>query len=190
MSAAPVLQDSSWDELVEMWQRLDVPEGWRAEIVKEGIMMSPPPDQNHNLIGSRVHKALVRAIPDDWEILQTQGIFAPFAAKLLVPDVLVVPRERMTSELALPGDDALLTVEITSKGTAGKDREEKLHAYARAGIPLYLLIDRFADRWPTVTLYSDPAEDVYQAAHAVPFGKPVTLPEPFDVTIETEDFPR
>ncbi|MBQ6644908.1 MAG: Uma2 family endonuclease [Saccharopolyspora sp.] len=84
----------------------------------------------------------------------------------------------------------LLSVEITSKSTADTDRTDKLHAYARAGIRLYLLIDRFADRWPAVTLHSDPAADIYQSARAVPFGKPLILPGPFDVTIETADFPR
>lgn len=67
MSAAPVLQESSWETFVEVWNRLDLPEGWRAEIIEERIVMSPPPGQNHNLIGSRVNKALVRALPDDWE---------------------------------------------------------------------------------------------------------------------------
>ncbi|WP_258345376.1 Uma2 family endonuclease [Saccharopolyspora gregorii] len=190
MSAAPVLQESSWETFVQVWNGLDLPEGWRAEIIEERIVMSPPPDQNHNLIGSRVNKALVRALPDDWEVLQTQGIALPSSSRIVVPDLLVVLRERMTPAVVLPGEDALLSVEITSKSNADTDRTTKLRAYAQAGIPLYLLIDRFAPRWPTITLFSEPDGEAYRESHSVPFGKPLDLPAPFTVTLETEAFPR
>ncbi|MBB5072198.1 hypothetical protein BJ969_005286 [Saccharopolyspora gloriosae] len=104
--------------------------------------------------------------------------------------LLVALRERMTPAVVLPGEDALLAVEITSKSGAETDRGAKHKAYAQAGIPLYLLIDRFAPRWPTVTLFSEPDGDAYRESHAVPFGKPIELPSPFDVTLETQDFPR
>ncbi|MGW0891761.1 Uma2 family endonuclease [Saccharopolyspora sp. NPDC002578] len=123
-------------------------------------------------------------------VLQTQGIATPSTSRIVVPDLLVALRERMTPAVVLPGEDALLAVEITSKSGAETDRGAKHEAYAQAGIPLYLLIDRFAPRWPTVTLFSEPDGDAYRESHAVPFGKPIELPSPFDVTLETEDFPR
>lgn len=80
-------------------------------------------------------------------------------------------------------------MEITSPG-CGDRPEAKLRSCARAGIPLSSLIDRFAPRRPTVTLFSEPEGDAYQEAHSAPFGKPVDLPDPFGVTLTTEDFPR
>ena len=67
MCAAPMLTRSTWDELLYQWQELDVPEGWRAEIVEERIVMTPPPDNAHNLIADRVHKSLVRSSGDSHE---------------------------------------------------------------------------------------------------------------------------
>ncbi|MBK0865681.1 Uma2 family endonuclease [Saccharopolyspora sp. HNM0986] len=191
VSAAPALQDSSWDELVEVFEHLDPPEGWRAEIIDGRIVMSPPPAPKHNLIADSVQRSIYPALPRDIVLFQTAGVSAPPFPGQYVPDLIAFPRDATEGESGvIPGEAALLAMEITSKGYADTGRTRKLHAYARAAIPLYLLIDRFADRWPTVTLYSDPAEDVYRAARAVPFGKPLILPGPFDVTIETADFPR
>jgi hypothetical protein len=64
---------------------------------------------------------------------------------------------------------------------------EKLSAYAQAPVPLYLLIDRFDAAGPTATLFSEPIDGHYQRAERVPFGKPVTLPDPIGAVIETWD---
>jgi hypothetical protein len=63
----------------------------------------------------------------------------------------------------------------------------KRHCYAKAGIPLYLLVDRSEQ---TVSLFSEPdqaAED-YREDVRVVFGKPVELPGPFSFTLETAEF--
>ena len=78
---------------------------------------------------------------------------------------------------------------MTSKSSARHDRVSKPAAYATAGIPLYLLVDRWAPGGPTVTLYGEPKDDVYRVLHAVKFGDPIKLPAPFDVTIDTGEFP-
>jgi Uma2 family endonuclease len=191
MSTAPVLPRSTWEQLVDAWRDLDVPEGWRAEIIEERIVMTPPPGYPHNLIASRVHKALVRVIPDDWAIFQTAGVSIPLRSNLFIPDLVVIPEDRVPGGED-PGPvlaaEALLAVEITSRSNADTDRKTKLWGYAHAGVPLYLLIDRFAEGAPSVELYSKPNNGVYQESHRVPFGKPITLPEPFDLTLETGEF--
>lgn len=82
-----------------------------------------------------------------------------------------------------------MAVEITSSGNARHDRTKKLWAYAHAPVPLYLLIDRFDEHGPTVTLFSEPVNGAYQVSVRTSFGKRVTLPEPFDVELATEGFP-
>ncbi|MDX5575950.1 Uma2 family endonuclease [Streptomyces sp. ID01-9D] len=80
--------------------------------------------------------------------------------------------------------------EITSRGNAREDRTKKYRAYARAGVPMYLLIDRFDTRGPMVTLFTEPNEDgTYKHTDAVPFGKPMVVPSPFDVRLPTDEFP-
>lgn len=45
-----------------------MPEGWRAEIVEEGIRMTPPPGNGRNVIAGRVHRALLGVISQDWDV--------------------------------------------------------------------------------------------------------------------------
>ncbi|MBT3076500.1 MULTISPECIES: Uma2 family endonuclease [Streptomyces] len=185
----------AWDYLLRTWRELDVPEGWRAEIDEGQIVLVPPPHAHHNGIAAKVQRRLYATLPDDLEIYQTLGIHVAPLDKLYVPDLVVMPTELIAA--ADPGvsdpldaSEALLVVEITSKGNAREDRTKKYRAYARAGVPMYLLIDRFDTRGPMSTLFTEPNEDgTYKRTEAVAFGKPLAVPAPFDVSIPTDEFP-
>ncbi|MDX3057222.1 Uma2 family endonuclease [Streptomyces sp. NE06-03E] len=200
MTAAMVESDQGsegrpWEYLLRTWQELDVPEGWRAEIDEGQIVLVPPPHAHHNGIAEMVQRLLYRGLPDALGIYQTLGVHVAPLDKLYVPDLVVMPTELITAadpEASDPMDasEALLIVEITSKGNAREDRTKKYRAYARAGVPMYVLIDRFDTRGAMTTLFTEPNEDgTYKRSDAVPFGKPLPLPEPFDVTLLTDGFP-
>ncbi|MFF1923553.1 Uma2 family endonuclease [Streptomyces sp. NPDC058221] len=191
-------QDSEgrpWDYLLRTWQELDVPEGWRAEIDEGQIVLVPPPHAHHNGIAAKVQRRIYANLPDELEIYQTLGVHVAPLDKLYVPDLVVMPAELVDAadpETSDPMDasEALLIVEITSKGNAREDRTKKYRAYARAGVPMYLLIDRFDTRGAMSTLFTEPNEDgTYKRSDPVPFGKPLGLPAPFDVTLATDAFP-
>lgn len=200
MTAAMVehQQDSEgrpWDYLLHTWQELDVPEGWRAEIDEGQIVLVPPPHPHHNGIAAKVQRRLYANLPEELEIYQTLGVHVAPLDKLYVPDLVVMPAELIdavdpdTSD-PMDASEALLIVEITSKGNAREDRTKKYRAYARAGVPMYLLIDRFDTRGAMATLFTEPNEDgTFKRSDAVPFGKPLTLPEPFGTTLPTDGFP-
>ena len=62
---------------------------------------------------------------------------------------------------------------------------------ARAGIPFYLLVDRFAEPM-AVTLFSEPGKEGYGKAESVtagPGGGKLAVPEPFGITIDTSTLP-
>ncbi|MEV0919755.1 Uma2 family endonuclease [Streptomyces sp. NPDC049967] len=191
-------QDSEgwpWDYLLHTWQELDVPEGWRAEVDEGRICLVPPPYAHHSGIAAKVQRRLYANLPDELEIYQTLGVHVAPLDKLYVPDLVVMPAELVDGADPEAGDpmdasEALLIVEITSKGNAREDRTKKYRAYARAGVPMYLLIDRFDTRGAMSTLFTEPNEDgTYKRYEAVPFGKPLGLPAPFDVTLATDAFP-
>lgn len=105
-------------------------------------------------------------------------------------------RARPDATLARPGsfsgqgewadpDPVLMVVEVTSydPDTDRRDREEKPRAYAETGIPVYLLIDRDSCE---VTVYSEPDGVRYEESRTVPFGKPVPLPDPVGIELDTE----
>ena len=191
MSTASLGLGGDWDALLRVWQELDVPEGWRAEILEAGVTMTPPPGNGHNVIAGRLIRRLATALRDDWDVYTTLGVSVRGIKRLYEPDLVVVPRADLNSRPdrePVPASLAKLVVEIVSRGNARTDRVEKLWAYAQAPVPLYLLIDRFDEAGPTVTLYSEPEDGHYQRSERVPFGEAITLPPPIGLVLETKEF--
>ncbi|ANP49058.1 Uma2 family endonuclease [Streptomyces griseochromogenes] len=192
MSALTVSQDpdQNWDDLVRYWEEMEWPEGSKVEIIEGIITVSPSPAFRHNVIAERIQRRLYSVTPDDWGIFQTLSIAVPSRLGMLIPDLLVTPvQERPETDSYIPAALAELVVEVTSKSNARHDRVSKPAAYATAGIPLYLLVDPWAPGGPTATLYGEPKGEGYRTLSAVKFGDPIKLPEPFDVTIDTGEFP-
>ncbi|MGK5732563.1 Uma2 family endonuclease [Streptomyces sp. URMC 124] len=197
MSALPLDyspgSDPEWDELVRIWEETDAPEGCKVEIIEGIITVSPAPANKHNVIAGKLNRSLYTVIPDDWGIYQTLSVSVPSHSGLFIPDLIVAPEaelmELSESEQYIPAAASALIVEITSKSSLRHDRVAKPAAYAHAGAPLYLLVDRWAQGGPTITLYGEPKDDVYRVLQAGKFGDEIQLPDPFDLTIDTGVFP-
>ncbi|MFD8644852.1 Uma2 family endonuclease [Streptomyces zaomyceticus] len=190
MSALAVEAGQGWDDVVRIWHKMDWPEGCKVEIIEGIITVAPSPANQHNSIAEEVQRRLYRVIPEDWGIYQTQAVAVPTRSGMYIPDLLVTPK----AALREPGHyisaaAAELVVEITSQSNAAHDRIAKAAGYATAGVPLYLLVDRWAPGGPTVTLFGEPKSAVYRVLRAVPFGEPLHLPTPFDLTLDTAEFP-
>ena len=178
-------------QLQTVWEELDLPEGWRAEILEGTIVVTPSPANIHNSVAAILNELLVLAKPVDCAVHQTQAIELASTGDLYIPDLLVYPREKMPADgYTAPAEYALLVVEITSPSNANHDRMRKLWGYAHGLVPLYLLIDRLDPDGPHVTLYSAPEAGVYQNSTRVRYGEVITLPEPFELKIDTGQFPR
>lgn len=193
MSALTVSQepDQNWDDLVRFWEEMEWPEGSKVEIIEGIITVSPAPAYRHNLIAESIQRRLYSVIPPDWGIFQTLAIAVPSRMGMLIPDLVVAPRRDHTeSDTHIPAALAELVVEVTSKSNARDDRVGKPAAYAAAGIPLYLLVDRWAPDGPTATLYGEPKGDVHRPLSTAKFGEPIKLPAPFDLVIDTGEFPE
>lgn len=192
MSALTVSQDpeQSWDDLVRFWEEMEWPEGSRVEIIEGIVTVSPAPAFRHNLIAESIQRRLYSVISEDMGIFQTLAIAVPSRLGMLIPDLVVAPRREHTeSDTHIPAAMAELVVEVTSKSNARHDRVSKPAAYAAAGIPLFLLVDRWAPDGPAATLYGDPKGDVYRPLLTAKFGEPLKLPAPFDLVIDTAEFP-
>jgi Uma2 family endonuclease len=82
----------------------------------------------------------------------------------------------------------LLAAEVISSSSIQRDREVKPRACALAGIPLYLLVDRFTKPL-TISLHSEPGTDGYAKVTTVIAGEKLQLPAPFDLTLDTSSLP-
>ncbi|KRV46917.1 restriction endonuclease [Wenjunlia vitaminophila] len=179
-----------WEELVGVWERTDGPEGWTVEVVEGIVTMAPPPTNDRGATAQRLQRSLYSVIPGDWGAYQTLGVSVPGRQGLYVPDLVVLP-ETVVARPGhhVPASEAELVVEITSPGNAHNDRIAKVHGYAPAGVPLYLLLDPCRSGCPVATLHGEPENGTYRVLSKVEYGERITLPEPFGLAVDTGEFP-
>jgi Uma2 family endonuclease len=77
---------------------------------------------------------------------------------------------------------------LTSPDTVLNDRQTKPREYAKARVPLYLLVDQEPGEWTLFALAE--GWQRYQVAADGKYGEPVPLPAPFSFEIPTADWPR
>ncbi|WP_327344297.1 Uma2 family endonuclease [Streptomyces europaeiscabiei] len=173
---------------VEEFEELErhAPETVRLEFIQGRVVVKPVPDGNHSEIVAWLQRQCMQHRPELWlhgeRGLQTERYRKGRAR----PDGVLVPVGRFKGhgEWSETGS-ALMAVEVTSyDADAGqRDRVEKPDGYAAAGIPVYLLIDRDDC---TVTVFTEPEDGRYRQQVNKPFGAAVKLPEPVNITLDTE----
>jgi hypothetical protein len=117
----------------------------------------------------------------------------PEPARAIQPDLLVYdPSSQPPEEWGdIPPGQIRLVAEVVSRGSTEADRTLKPLSCARAGIGLYLYVDRFVSPL-TVTLLSEPSPDGYQhqvSAVAGPGGSKLALPDPFGIVLDLSTLP-
>ncbi|MFJ7907997.1 Uma2 family endonuclease [Kitasatospora sp. NPDC096204] len=182
---------SQADILLESFLSLHSPEGFRAELIEGEIIVAPPPDGDHEdyidlLIDQVKAKAKVHMQVSGGKGLRlVSGGLCP--KNHVIPDATFAPRELRLFRGAPPWmepDGVAMVAEVTSS-KPDHDRITKRHCYARAGIPLYLLIDREKSQ---VSLFCKPHREEYTEVHLAAFGEPLAVPAPFEFELDTKDF--
>lgn len=192
MTAMPHEPLTQAEVLLDGFLALDTPEGFRAELIEGEIVVTPPPDGNHEICISKIVRQVMKRARVEMDFSGNKGLKLPSGGLSpkthAIPDGTFAPVELglfYDAEPWMPcGDGIALVVEVTSTRPQ-RDREGKRRCYAVGGIPLYLLVDRGAS---SLTLFSAPEGGDYRQLSTVPFGKPLTLPEPFAFDLETTDF--
>ncbi|MFF2749201.1 Uma2 family endonuclease [Kitasatospora sp. NPDC058048] len=112
------------------------------------------------------------------------SVSVPEPGTVLAPDLAVLARDAVRGgrgRFAAAGVEAVL--EVARPGLA-----EAARAYARSGVPLYVVVDPVA---AVCTVHTAPSpEGVYREAERVPFGNDLFLPlGGRTVVLRTDDFP-
>jgi Uma2 family endonuclease len=129
---------------------LDLPEGWRAEIVDGALYVSKAPGWDHQTVAGNVFVAL-RAWAAEHAGRVNWGIGVIYADDdNVVPDVVWISAERLAQALDAAGHlnqvGPELVVEVVSPGSenARRDREAKLALYSRRDALEYWIVDPVA----------------------------------------------
>jgi Uma2 family endonuclease len=177
--------------LLETFLGLETPEGFRAELIEGEIVVTPPPEGDHEDYINQIVKQVIRRSRNDMDFSGNKGLKLQSGGGCpkdhVIPDGTFAPAELRLYRGAgswMPCDGVAMVLEVTSTKPQ-TDREAKRRCYARGGVPFYLLVDREAS---SVTLFSDPENADYRQHCTLPFGKPVALPEPFAFELDTADF--
>ncbi|MFC8517628.1 Uma2 family endonuclease [Streptomyces sp. NPDC057257] len=185
------MPDNSDTSVEAAFERISAaaPLGWRVELIEGEICVTPPANGEHEeFVSELVDQVHDRRRDRSLRNYTGIGLNVPGSSETgrVVPDLVIAPKDSFRGpEKWNDPSPALLVAEVTSTSTADRDREKKIHGYARAGIPVYLLIDR---EEAEVTVYSEPSGDNYTQNPKYKLGLAVPLPAPLDFELDTAEF--
>ncbi|MEU4830445.1 Uma2 family endonuclease [Streptosporangium sp. NPDC023615] len=159
-------------------------ENHRIEIVNGRIVVREMPTIAHAKV---VHQLTAQLMPlsmeKGWRLYPQVKLLLQVQGDRFEPDLVIVPPDPPLRDPShIYANATLLVVEVVSPSSVHDDHVVKPRAYALAGVPLYLVIDTFANRF---RLLSRPGPEGYADEVTESLGKPLELPAPWDVTIDT-----
>jgi Uma2 family endonuclease len=180
----PLMTAEQFEELAQAAERIT--DGVRLEFIDGKLGVKAMPDGDHSRIIQWLIRTFMLLRPELFltpELGLRVGQYRNGRAR---PDGVLADADAFVGqgEWANPAP-VLLVVEVTSRDqdTDLRDRQEKPGAYAAAGIPVYLLIDRDSCE---VAVHSKPNSGRYEDLHTVAFGASIEIPEPVGITLDTE----
>ncbi len=181
MVAMPAVEHPLGEEsLLQAFLGLDTPLGSKAEFIEGEIVVTPPPDGEHETAFSLLNRQFMRKAEAEFDLSGNKGLITPKGR--FIPDGTLSPVGHFEhADSWASAEGVLLVFEITSINPH-KDREPKRRGYAAAGIPCYLLIDRGEGM---ITLFTEPDGEDYITQTKVEFGKAIDLPAPFSFALDT-----
>ena len=137
------------DSTLQYFLSLDTPEGYRAELIDGEIVVTPPPNGNHEHCISRIVEQVFASSATRMDFAGHKGLIVPDATGQgrFIPDLTFAPRDLDLFRDAppwMPPAGVAMVVEVTSS-SPDHDRFGKRHGYASAKVPLYLLVDTAAE---------------------------------------------
>ncbi|MFD8297694.1 Uma2 family endonuclease [Streptomyces bauhiniae] len=153
--------------------------GYRVEIIGGHLLVTPVPDAPHARVLSKIMVLLFRGELHRRETLVAQKIAIRLPTgpeDYAVPDLVVVDEDiedHYAENNTYHPACFRLVLEVTSENWKD-DLGTKVNAYAQAGVPVYVVVDRTHRR---LHLFTDPAEGQYAHHHVHSPGELVALPD-------------
>lgn len=164
---------------------LELPEGYRAEIIGGQIAVVASPFGMHAYILTQIRRAANDVLPSDHYLYENVTLEEPDGDRY-IPDLALLPDALMRTrrQWIFPMGMCLLAVEVSSPGQEDRDYR-KTAGYARAGVAVYLIVDQKRRR---CVVHSEPKADKYSSVTETPFGRDAVLPLATTITVDTSRF--
>lgn len=176
------------DRAVRIFEGWEPPEGYRAELLRGEVLLTPGPDIVHNLLVASVRDQVPYA---RWHRLHTQDVSIPSDGSEPQPDLVVFERGSVEENgRLLAAADVTLVVEVVSKTSIDRDYRTKRYLYAEGTIPAYLIVDPIKG---VCVLLTEPTADApggtpdYLAKRIGKFGDSMPV-DVLDLTLDTSEF--
>ncbi|MFI2617839.1 Uma2 family endonuclease [Streptomyces sp. NPDC018584] len=174
---------SDLDEILwQAWKAMDLPEGYRAEIIDGAIEVSPTGRRRHTVLINRLRRALEGHLRGSGHAPYQDGNVI-HRRKAWIPDLFVAPEDLDEvpdeEDLGVDASGVAMVVEVVSPGRRNieRDRVRKRREYARAGIPVYVIVDDFDENGAVFVLTApNPEKAAYEDEHRVPYGTEAVVP--------------
>ncbi|WP_405885610.1 Uma2 family endonuclease [Streptomyces sp. NBC_01136] len=176
-----------FEALLDTLDELRVPDGYKAEIIRGNIVESPWSKGYYVRVMNLVCRQLQPHLPEDHLISQAPMLFVfPGVERAYGPDIHAAHERALdTTSNRLDGEALSFVAELASPSTREDDLADKVAAYGRAGVPVYLVLDMQEEQ---ATVFWAPTAKGYEGSFPKPFGEELHIPDPFDCTLDTSGF--
>ncbi|MER7178925.1 Uma2 family endonuclease [Streptomyces hyaluromycini] len=191
MAERPVISDprpyDGFEEMLDVLDELNVPDGYKAEIIKGNIVLSPWSKAYYADVMDSICDQLRPHLPEDHRISWGPLLYVfPGQERAYGPDIHAVHRSaRRKTSNRLDGEALSFVAELTSSSTRDADLTDKVEVYGKAGVPVYLLLDMQEEE---AIVFWSPSDRGYEGRFTKPFGEKLYIPEPFDCSLDTAEF--
>ncbi|MFE2275805.1 Uma2 family endonuclease [Streptomyces sp. NPDC059454] len=176
-----------FEEMLDLLDELRLRDGFKAEIIRGNIVVSPWSKAFYLDVMELVCEQLRPYLSEEHRISYGPFLYVfPGVERAYGPDIHVAHRSvsRSTSN-HLDGEALSFVAELTSSSTRDDDLTDKVETYGKAGVPVYLLLDMQEEQ---ATVFSMPSAKGYESRDTKPFGEKLPIPAPFDCVLDTTGF--
>jgi Uma2 family endonuclease len=161
---------------------LDLPEGYRTELIEGSFVVSPPPAKPHIFPNADLYELLLKTTPAGLRVLAVgAGLYAS-EHDYLIPDLMVVRDDtRGGLQEGFTPEEVLLAIEVVSPSSRSHDNVTKRNAYARFGLQHYWIAD---PKRKTLLILELGQDGSYVDKELLVPGQSWKASEPFEVTID------
>jgi Uma2 family endonuclease len=193
MAERPVISGTepsgSFEEMLDVLEELRVPDGYKAEIIRGSIVVSPWSKGYYLRVMRSVCSQLEPYLPEGHIIERAPYLFVfPGVERAYGPDIHAAPEQAYDADSnRLDGEGLSFVAELTSTSTREDDLTDKVEMYGRSGVPVYLVLDM---QEMQAIVFGSPSSNGYEVRFSKPFGESLQFPEPFGCKLDTGGFQR